>query len=144
VLPLTMATLLLSAFPCLPLQRVSASLRTSYCVQKRIGVSGSRSSKLSVRVQAQKQKDGGGRERREEVERDPVSDLENALGIENKTVRIVSADNNGPQRRLPRFLIPLSSFSLLRFLLISFRNVRSRVLRTLNVVGYVQKGPQRR
>lgn len=67
---------------------------TSYGVQTR-----RRILKFSLGVQAER-KEGAGRERRDEVGRDEVSELESALGIDNKTVRNVSADKNGPPRRL--------------------------------------------
>lgn len=57
-----------------------------------------------VGVRAQEQKEGG-------RERDEVSELEKALGIEKKTVRNLSADKNAPPRRL--FLIPVPLFAFL-------------------------------
>ncbi|KAG0554508.1 hypothetical protein KC19_12G096400 [Ceratodon purpureus] len=72
-------------------QRVSAAASTSYGAQ--VGVTWRRRSKFSVGARAQQQEGGGG------SERDEVSELEKALGVENRTVRNVSADKGGPQRR---------------------------------------------
>jgi hypothetical protein len=62
-----------------------------------------RSSKCSFAVRAQKAEGG-----------DEVSELEKALGIENKTVRNISADKEGPQRRLLLWIpVPLFKCSFL-------------------------------
>ena len=83
-------------------QRVSAAASTSYGAQ--VGVTWRRRSKFSVGARAQQQEGGGG------SERDEVSELEKALGVENRTVRNVSADKGGPQRRYDTTWFWLSYF----------------------------------
>ena len=93
----------------LSLQRLSFVTSTSYGAQPRIGAREGRNSH-SIAVRAQQQEG----ERRE---RDEVSELENALGIENKTVRNVSSDKNAPQRRLFSIPVPCCLLSVVRLCL---------------------------